>query len=58
MRAMLTLSADDGPGFHLNMPVSELTEHDTRALEASVISSAPLVVETTDGAMITKMSQP
>ena len=31
------------------MPVSELTEHDTRAIEASVISSAPPVAETEDG---------
>ena len=33
------------------MPVSELTEHDTRAIEASVVSSAPPVVETADGMM-------
>ena len=44
-----TLSVDDGPGFHSNMPVSELTERDTRAVEASVVSSAPLVAETEDG---------
>ena len=44
MRALPTPSADDGPGFHSNMPVSELTERDTRAIEAGVISSAPLVV--------------
>ena len=31
------------------MPVSKLTEHDTRAIEASIISSAPSVVETADG---------
>ena len=49
MRAMLTPSVDDGPGFHSNMPVSELTECDTRAIEASVISLAPPVVETADG---------
>ena len=42
---------NDGPGFHLNMPVSELTERDTRAIEASVVSSAPLVKETMDGVM-------
>ena len=34
---------NDGPGFHSNMPVSELTERDTRAIKASVVSSAPLV---------------
>ena len=39
------------PEFHLNMPVSELTERDTRAIEASVVSSAPPVVETKDGVM-------
>ena len=49
MRALPTPSADDGPGFHSIMPVSELAEHDTRAIEASVVSSAPLVVETEDG---------
>ena len=48
MRAMPTPSVDDGPGFHSNMPVSKLTERDTQAIEASVISSAPLVVETED----------
>ena len=49
MRAMLTPLVDDGPGFHSDMPVGELTERDTRAIKASVISSAPLVVETEDG---------
>ena len=49
MRALPTPSADDGPGFHSNMPVSELTEHDTQAIEASVVSLASLVAETEDG---------
>ena len=49
MRALPTPSADDGPGFYSNMPVSELTERDTRAIETSVVSSAPLVMETEDG---------
>ena len=40
---------NDGPRFHLDMPISELTEHVTRAIKASNVSSAPLVVETTDG---------
>ena len=31
------------------MPVSELIERDTRAVEASVINSAPPVAETEDG---------
>ena len=48
MRAIPTLSVNDRPRFHSNMPVSELTERDTRAIKASVVSSAPLVVETTD----------
>ena len=42
-------SANDGPGFHTNVPVSELIERDTRAIEASVINSAPLVAEIEDG---------
>ena len=42
---------NDGPGFHLDMPVSELAEHDTRAIKASVVSSTPPVVETTDEVM-------
>ena len=48
MRAMLTPSANDRPRFHSNMPLSKLTERDTRAIEASVVSSAPLVAKTTD----------
>ena len=40
---------NDGPRFHSNMPISELTEGDTRAIEASVVSSAPLVAKTKDG---------
>ena len=40
---------NDGPRFRSNVPVSELTEHVTRAIEASDISSAPPVVETMDG---------
>ena len=31
---------NDGPRFHSNMPISELTERDTRAIEASVVSLA------------------
>ena len=49
---------NDGPGFHSNMPVSELTERVTRAIEASDVSSTPPVAETVDGATITKMSRP
>ena len=48
IRAMLTPSVGDRPGFHLDMLVSELTERDTRAIEASVVSSAPPVVKTKD----------
>ena len=36
------------PGFHSDMPVSELTERDTRAIEASVVSLAPPITETED----------
>ena len=40
---------NDRPRFHSDMPVSELTERDTRAIEASVVSSAPTVAKTEDG---------
>ena len=50
-RALPTPSADDGPGFQLNVPISELIERDTQAVEASVISSAPPVMKTKDGVM-------
>ena len=46
----------DGPRFHSDMPVSELTERDTRAIEASVVSSTPLVMETAD--MVTHKTRP
>ena len=49
MRALPTSSANDGPEFHTSIPVSELIERDTRAVKASVISSAPPVAETEDG---------
>ena len=39
---------NDGPGFHSNVPVSKLTKRVTRAIEASDVSSAPLVMETMD----------
>ena len=42
---------NDGPGFYSDMPVRELAKHDTRAIEASVVSLAPLVVEAEDGVM-------
>ena len=47
---------NDGPRFHSDMPISELAERDTRAIEASVVSSTPPVAETMDGVTITKMS--
>ena len=49
---------NDGPRFHLDMSISELTEHVTQAIEASDVSSNPLVVETTDEAMTIKTSRP
>ena len=49
---------NDGPGFHSDMPISELTERITRAIEASDVSSTPLVVETADGVTIAKTSRP
>ena len=42
---------NDGPRFHSNVPISELTEHITRAIEASDVSLAPPVVKTADGVM-------
>ena len=48
----------DGTGFRLNMPVSELTEHVTRATEASNVNSTPPVAETVDGATVTKRADP
>ena len=56
MRALQTPSADDETGFHSNIPVSELTERVTRAIEASDVSSTPPIVETADGVTITKIS--
>ena len=49
---------NNGPEFHKNMPVSELTERVTRAIEASDVSSTPPVVEFTDEVTITKTSRP
>ena len=49
---------NDGPGFHSDLPNSELTKRVTRAIKASDVSSAPLVAETTDGVTITKTSRP
>ena len=42
---------NDGPGFHSDVPISELTERVTRAIKASDVSSAPPVVETVDEVM-------
>ena len=49
---------NNGPRFHSNMTANELTECITRAIEASDVSSTPLVAKTPDGVMITKTSQP
>ena len=49
---------NDGPRFHSDMPVSELTERDTQAIEASDVSSTPPVVETADVITITKTTRP
>jgi len=49
---------NDGPGFHSDMPISELTECITRAIEASDVSSTPPVAETTDGVTIAKTRRP
>ena len=49
LRALPTPSANDGPGFHMNKPVSELVERNTRAVEASVVYSAPPIAKVEDG---------
>ena len=46
----------DRTEFCLNTPVSVLIERVTRAIEASNVSSTPMVAETTDGATIRKLS--
>ena len=48
----------DRTGFRSNMPVSELTERITRAIEASDVNSTPPIAETADGEIVTKMSRP
>ena len=48
----------DGTGFRLNIPISELIKHVTRAIEASDVASTPSVAKTEDGATVTKMSRP
>ena len=47
---------NDGPKFHSNIPVNELTERDTRAIEASDVSLSPSVAETADGVTVIKTS--
>ena len=56
MRALSSLSVNDGPRFHMNMPVSKFIERDTRAVEASVVNLAPPVAETEDG--VTRETRP
>ena len=41
---------NDGPRFHSDIPIGELTKRVTRAIEASDISSAPPIAETMDRA--------
>ena len=56
LRALPTPSANDGPRFHTNVPVSELIERDTQAVEASVVNSATPVAEIEDG--VTRETRP
>ena len=49
---------NDEPEFHSDMPISELIECDTRAIETSDVSSTPPVAETADGVTTTKTSRP
>ena len=51
------LITNDGPGFHSSIPVSELIERITRAIETSDVSLTPPVAETTNRVMITKTSR-
>ena len=48
------LVTSDGTGFRSNIPVSELIERITRAIEASDVASTPLVAKTMDGATVQK----
>ena len=48
----------DETGFRLNILVSELIKHVTRAIEASDVASTPPIAKTTDGATVTKTSRP
>ena len=48
------LVTNDGPGFHSNMPVSELTECVTRVVKASDVNSTPPVAETAGRVTVTK----
>ena len=48
----------NGTGFRLNIPVSVLIKCITRAIKASDVASTPQVVETANGATITKRADP
>ena len=48
--------ANDGSRLHSNVPISELTEHVTPAIEASNVSSAPPVVRNHE--RVTHKTQP
>ena len=52
------LIMNDGPEFRLIVPISELTKRVTRAIEASDVSSAPLVTKTMDGVTHKNSKQP
>jgi len=58
VRAMPTPSANDGPRFHSYVPISELAERDPRAIESSVVSSAPPVGKTVDRVILTLSFDP
>ena len=50
------LVMNNRPRFCSDIPISELTNHVTRAIEASDVSSTPPVAEATDG--VTHETQP
>ena len=55
-RALPTLSQSNGIRFRPNIPVSDLMKHVTRAIEASIVNSAPLVTEAED--KVTRETRP
>ena len=49
---------NDGPRLHSNVPISELTERVTQAIETSDVSSAPLVARNCGRGNAKKLNRP